>query len=101
MFDIGEGNEMASDEWFDAAQKQPADGRKVLALQPRDNEGYTSEAGFHGKPRAWVIAHWEAQYKRWGILRNGSNWHAPALVSWWRELPSLPGDTLIVPPDRD
>ena len=87
------------DDWIDATQTQPAHGRKVLALRPRENEGYTPEAGYSGKPRAWVIARWEAQHSRWGILDSSGNWHAPERISLWRELPKLPDGVLIVPPE--
>jgi hypothetical protein len=85
-----------SNGWADASKEQPAHGRKVLALQPREKDGYTPEAGYTGKPCAWVIARWDAEHNRWGIV--------DALVgeriSWWRELPKLPDGVLIVPPDR-
>jgi hypothetical protein len=86
--------------WNDAAREQPTHGRKVFALQPRENEGYIPEAGYSGTACAWVIARWEAQHTRWGIMDSSGNWHAPERISWWRELPKLPDGVLIVPPDR-
>lgn len=46
------------DGWIDASHRQPTHGHKVLALQQKENDGYTPEAGYNGKPCAWVIARW-------------------------------------------
>ena len=83
--------------WIDAAHKQPAHGRPVLALHPMDNDGYTREAGFAGEPRAWVIARWDAKQNRWGVVDPKGQGNVGVRISWWRELPSPPQGTLIVP----
>jgi hypothetical protein len=92
---------MAAYGWNDEAQK-PVHDRAVLALERRDNDGYTAEADFIGGPHAWAIARCDAKTKQWKVLRwdprGFANWYE-ARIGWWRELPSIRGmDVLIVPP---
>jgi hypothetical protein len=88
--------------WIDAEKLKPTHGLRVLALQPMDNAGYTHEAGYSGKPRAWVIARWEAGKHRSDIevvdKHGARQWLVGEPISWWRELWRVPDGTLIVPP---
>jgi hypothetical protein len=79
--------------WIDAKRKQPAQGQRVLALLPMDNEGYKVGAG--QKRCAWVIARWDGL--RWGILDAAGNWRAPEYIDWWCEIPKAPKGVVIVP----
>jgi hypothetical protein len=88
----------ASSNWINAAERQPAHDRKVLALSPRENLGYT-DVGYKGKPCAIITARWEVQLKRWKAL-VGTGW-TDATVIWWREVPPLPEGVFSIPPDRD
>jgi hypothetical protein len=84
--------------WIDAAEKQPTHGRKVLALSARDNIGY-EQVGYRGRPCAIITARWDQQQKQWrGLI--GSGW-SNASVIWWRELPPLPENVFIIPPNRE
>jgi hypothetical protein len=80
--------------WIDARRKQPTHGRRVLALQSMDNQGY-KVAG--QRPYAWIIARWDARQKRWGILDSAGNWHTPEYIGWWFEVPKAPKGVVIVP----
>jgi hypothetical protein len=81
--------------WIDARRKQPAHGRRVLALWPMDNEGYKVEAG--QTPYAWIIARWDGDQKRWDILDAAGNWHGPENIDWWYEVSEAPKGVVIIP----
>ena len=84
--------------WISAEEKQPTHGRKVLALSPRDNVGYTG-AGYRGRPCALITARWDVQVQQWkGLV--GSGWTS-AIVIWWQDLPPIPEEVFIIPPDRE
>jgi hypothetical protein len=85
------------DGWIDASHRPPTHGHKVLALQQKENDGYTPEAGYNGKPCAWVIARWDPERDRWRIV--DASGRPQLVISWWRELPNPPDGVLIVPPD--
>ena len=79
--------------WIDARRKQPAHGRRALALWPMDNEGDNGEAG--QRQYVWIIARWDGL--QWDILDAAGNWRGPENIDWWYEVPEAPNGVVIVP----
>ncbi len=74
-----------------ARRKQPAHGRRVLALLSMDNQDYKVA----GRADAWVFARWDARQKRWRIVDSAGG--GPEYVGWWCEIPKAPKGVVIVP----